>query len=194
MVSEVCGNSHVLAMRCTYACTLYESFAREPWLTVYNAPQVELKLCQNYLWFLVGLFLNFSRCVNSFWLRLFHLLVLLHVYVLEMSRHSRKFIVKDWVRARLVTWYQFLVSRTSCEVLKDFRVGELISSMLGVHICIQCTKLYRLMYAMVDFVVFHIFAILDVRCNSGHILVSYFHHLVALRALSGKHITLPYGS
>ena len=35
---------------------------------------------------------------------------------------------------------KFLVSRTTCRVLEDFRLVELILSVCGVNICIQCTK------------------------------------------------------
>ena len=67
-----------------------------------------------------------------------------------------------------------------------FEAVELILSVRGAEIRIQCVKLYRLMHTMVGFVMFQVFAIFDVWCNSGRILVSYFHGLVALRALSGE--------
>ena len=53
----------------------------------------------------------------------------------------------------------FLVSRTNCSILRDFVVVELILSVCGGEIWIQCTKLYRLMHVMFNFVVFPEFAI-----------------------------------
>ena len=67
-----------------------------------------------------------------------------------------------------------------------FAVVKLILSVRVVEIRIQCVTLYRLMHAIVDFVMFQVFAIFDVWCNSGRILVSYFHGLAALRALPGE--------
>ena len=78
------------------------------------------------------------------------------------------------------------MSRTKFRNLRGFAVVELILSIRGVEIWIQCTNSYRLMRSLVDLVVFQVFAYFDVWCNSGHILVSYFHGLVALRALSGE--------
>ena len=78
------------------------------------------------------------------------------------------------------------MSRTKCEILIDFAVVELILSVCGVGIWVQCMQLCRLVRSLVDLVVFRVFAYFDVRCNSGHMLVSYLHGLAALRALSGE--------